>query len=217
MGAPCWRPWVLSLPNMNTPLPSSEDLIALQEQVMSEMFDRRPGDATFKDVLTHAGDWLSSGALSPSPRHQCLSALALTELLRSSLYARLGGNLAGLIDLAQEHVSDVETGLQEGLYSAEENADLPLKVALLDAFRLCLAPEPQPHPGPTLVLVVLSSGGIVSAVTQVGRLPGALIEVIDCMDGDAGDEFMLDACWSDLVNEAFNNDVPDFVHIRSKP
>lgn len=41
--------------------------------------------------------------------------------------------LASLIDMAKSHVEDIESGIEEGIYSASENTDLPDKVADVDA------------------------------------------------------------------------------------
>lgn len=45
-----------------------------------------------------------------------------------------------LMASAASHVEDVESGLEEGLYSKAENADLPAKVAALEAAQAILAP-----------------------------------------------------------------------------
>lgn len=197
----------------NSPLLSSS-ISELQAQTLTQLFCAVPAEATFSGVLENLAAWLSSGLLILRTRYAGLTPQAVEGVMRHALYAHLAVRLPDLLDLAQSHVDDIEEGVQDGTYSASENADLPEKTNLVDAFRLCVPASPQAtHTGPTLVLVILSSGGIVSTYSEVGMLPGVLIEVIDCMNGDAGDQFILDACWSDLVDAAFDKDVPHYVHL----
>lgn len=197
----------------NTTLPYSS-IPSLQAQILAQLFCGLPAAASFSGVLENLAAWLSSGVLIPRTRYSGLTPQAIDGLMRSALYAHLSVLLPNLLELAQSHVDDIEDGLRDGTYSASENADLPDKTNLVEAFRLCVPASPQPkHIGPTLVLVILSSGGIVSTHSRPGMLPDVLIEVIDCMNGDAGDQFILDASWSDLVDAAFERDVPHYVHI----
>lgn len=203
---------------MNTqPTSPYRAVSALHEQVLTDLFAQHPGDASFENILANMDALRAAGSLVPCPHFAGLSSLELTHVVRNALFARLAEQLPALVRLAQSHVDDIESGLQEGIYSADDNADLPFKKQVVDVFSACLEPMPMPPSSPSLVLVVLSRGGIVETHSQVGVLPGVLVEVIDCMNGEAGDQFLLDECWSDLVNQAFCNDVPDFVTVKRKP
>lgn len=51
----------------------------------------------------------------------------------------LFAQLAHVVDMARAHVDDIKSGLAEGIYSPEENADFPAKEANLSAVEALLA------------------------------------------------------------------------------
>jgi hypothetical protein len=61
-------------------------------------------------------------------------------------------DLAALLDMAKDHVSDIESGLKEGLYDADENQDIAGKRQVVDRIdefcRVAVAPQQQPTPSP---------------------------------------------------------------------
>lgn len=54
--------------------------------------------------------------------------------------------LATLVSCAQQHVDDIETGLEEGLYLQAENTDLPEKVAAVAAAVALIQATPEASP-----------------------------------------------------------------------
>lgn len=204
---------IMKLPPDHKP---SLDPEAVDRDTLSAFFSDFPAGITVEDVLDNMHDLRHAGRLVPLDQYAWTNTEDLAALLKGAFQVRALSHLPDLVDLAQAHVDDIEEGLRDGTYSKAENADFPTKVSTTQTLRRCcavMADQRSSPPMPTLVLVILSPGGIMSTHTQPGTIPGVLVEEIDCMNGEAGDSFVLSACWANLAAKAFDNDLPSYVLI----
>lgn len=204
---------IMDLPPNHQP---SLDPEAVDRDTLSAFFSDFPDGVTVEQALNAIKDLRHTGQLVPLDQYAWSSTEDLSNLIKGAFQARALAHLPDLVDMAQAHVDDIEEGLRDGTYSKAENADFPTKVSTTQALRRCcavIADQCSSPSLPSLVLVILSPGGIMSTHTQPGTIPGVLVEEIDCMNGEAGDTFVLSACWANLAAKAFDNNLPNYVQI----
>lgn len=206
------RHGLFSTPIMNSSLSITQQLLEVHRMTLDDVFCARPVNASFAEVLSNLDLWLSRAHLDLQTPYEGLSAGVIRQILRSTLYAHLMAHLPALVDMACDHLQEIESGIVDGTYCRDENLDLGDKKVIADAFVECVAQGVEPMPIKTLVLVVLSAQGKVKTHVQPGAQPGAETAIIDCMDGDA---VVLDHRWEALVSGAFTGRLPSFVHIEA--
>lgn len=213
-----------SISNMNTASTNADTSVQLIERsILNRFFDRMPADASIESVCAtlRAPIRHDPATLSKRDTFCLLRDHELADLVAACyLHEAATQHLPALVDMAQEHVDDIDAGLADGTYAKAENADLPQKREVVELFRRAHASQKCTAPAmPSLVLVVFSKGGSLNTFKQVGTLPGVMIQELDerMVGCGAGPHFQFDPCWADLLNEVYEGDIPDYVKIGPGP
>lgn len=126
-------------------------------------------------------------------------------------------DLSTVLRCAQQHVEDIESGLRDGDYEAEENKDLPDKQAALkrlDAWQEFMSSGRPATLQPNRYLVVLDKGGIMEEYFQQGNCWKTEVELLDCQNGIAGDLFIFTKDWKPLLTQVFHDQIPTYVQFE---
>lgn len=81
---------------------------------------------------TEEGQRLSDVLHAAIRTHERLAGQQKDDRLTADTVTISKQDLASLLDMAKDHVNDIETGLEEGLYEADENQNIGEKRQLVD-------------------------------------------------------------------------------------
>lgn len=221
-----------------TPAPA---LSQVEVQVLSQFCNAFPSELSFDNILENLEALIDDGSLIVKSSFLNLQVDALRVLLRDTAWGfdvalaltMDGIRLPVILDLADAHVCDIESGIEDGTYLKSENPDVMQHRKTVDGavrwyvdtvaptLAKARADGMQASPGntanaggPSRVLSVVSKGGVLEVYSEQGVLPGVECESIDCMDGEQGDTFTLSHEWSHLLERAFGDKLPSFMTVN---
>ena len=212
----------------------------VEAQVLSQYFNAFPSNMSFDAILDHLGSLMTNCTVLVKSAYFGLQVDALRTLLRDTAWGfdvalalMIDGiDLPVILDLAESYVSDIESGLEDGTYTKDENPNIgryratvdeagrwyihsvapTLATARADGVRNN-APQPAKSGSPSRVLSVVDSGGILEVYIEQGTTPGVECESVDGMNGEQGDSFTLTHEWLPLLTKAFGDKLPSYVKV----
>lgn len=189
----------------------------IQDSVLTTVFAHYPAGLTFDCVMTELRELVGSRSVRVSAAYRDASVARLQCILQALLYARMRMHLSTLVGMALDHVADIESGIEDGTYDRDDNRDLPLKRAVVDAFDPCVPySSARALMGePSMVLCIMTPCEGLTSFHQQGTEPGVIVRTIDCTRS-TGDKVVFSPDWVSLLDQAFGDNRPPYVQVATR-
>lgn len=189
----------------------------IQDSVLNTVFAHYPSGLSFDCVVTGLHELIASRSVRVRAVYRDAGVERLQWILQALLHARMRMHLSTLVAMALDHVADIESGIEDGTYDPDDNRDLPLKRAAVDAFDQCV-----PYYGarafvgePSMVLCVMTPCKGLTSFYQQGTEPGVIVRTVDCTR-PTGEKLVFSPEWATLLARAFRDNPPPYVQVAAR-